>query len=345
MIELVRLPHLGKVVNQGIFTRWLKVTGEPVETGEPLYEVTADKVTLEVEAPAGGTLLHCSAHPGQLVPADGIVGVIGPAEANIPPEAAEARYPVAPAECALRFRSALDAHGTECPAQPLSPMRTVVAERMRQSKAEAPHFYVQSVVDMTGCMELRKRLKREERVRVTYNDMIIKACAEALKSYPQVAAVADPAGYLYPKDIALGFAVAVEPDGLVVPVVRCCGQLSLPDLAAETRSLAERARKNRLLPEEAAGSVFTVSNLGGFGVDNFTAIINPGESAILAVGAVIDTPVAFDGTVAIRPMMRITLSSDHRVIDGVLAAKFTRTVKKLLESPSDLMEPSSSASG
>jgi pyruvate dehydrogenase E2 component (dihydrolipoamide acetyltransferase) len=337
-MQTVRLPSLGETVEQAVFGRWLLSPGDRVEAGAPLAEVLADKATIVLEAPGAGTLRHCCAEGGDLVPADGILGYLGEPEEELPEAARAVAYPKAPAAACLRYRPALDAPPPLPAAEPLGPMRQVVAHRMRQSKAEAPHFYVQTSIDMGACVALRQRLKKEERLRVSYNDMILRACALALRKHPQVAALYTPEGYVRREGLHVGFAVAVEPDGLVVPVLRNADRLPLRELSARARDLAERARAQRLLPQEFSGSVFTVSNLGAFEVDAFTAIINPGESAILAVGKVQDLPVAEKGEVRVRPRMTAILSSDHRVIDGVLAARFNGTVKKLLEAPEALLD-------
>lgn len=334
MIGKIHLPDLGGAVDQAAILRWIPESGAPFEEGDPLLEVTVDKATIEIPAAAGGRLRHLCALPGDLVPVGGLIAMTGEPDDGIPPAVKEVKYPRARPDFCMYYRSALDR--PDGPADPLDPMRTVVARRMCRSKAEAPHFYVRTVVDMTGCVELRKRLKQEKR-RVSYNDMIVKACALALRRHPRVATAWTEGGYVARDRMHVGFAVAVEPDGLLTPVVRDADRLELTELATRSKDLADRARKHRLTPDEYTGGVFTVSNLGGFDVDAFTAIINPGESAILAVGRVADKPVAEDGACKVRPLMEMTLSSDHRVVDGVLAARFNGTVKKLLEAPDALL--------
>ncbi|MCX7935009.1 MAG: 2-oxo acid dehydrogenase subunit E2, partial [Planctomycetota bacterium] len=172
---------------------------------------------------------------------------------------------------------------------------------------------------------------------VSINDMIIKACGLALRRFPRVASVYTPQGNISRDRIHVGFAVALDNEGLVVPVVRDVDRKSLAQIAADTKVLIDKARSNRLTVDDYSGGIFTVSNLGTFDVEHFTAIINPGESAILAVGKICEKPVALKGAIAVRHMMNITLSSDHRTIDGVLAARFAGCVKELLEKPEALM--------
>jgi len=220
--------------------------------------------------------------------------------------------------------------------EPLNAMRRVIATRMAQSTRTAPHFYLTTVVDMTASLEMRTRLKKEK-VRFSVNDLLIKACGVALRRFPRVASVYSPAGYVPRDHMNVGFAVAVGDEGLVVPVVRDADRKSLAQIAEETREFINKARSNKLTVDDYSGGVFTVSNLGTFEVDQFTAIINPGESAILAVGKTADTPCVLDGAVVIRQLMKITLSSDHRTIDGVLAARFNGCLKSLLEAPDPLV--------
>jgi len=219
---------------------------------------------------------------------------------------------------------------------PLTSMRRVIARRLFESYSAAPHFFATVEVDMDPAVALRQQLNAARTAKATYNDLVVKACARGLAAFPLVNArwAEDRIQTLRPIDI--GVAVAL-PDGLITPVVRGADRKGLFAIAAEVKELARRARERRLRPEEYTGSTFTVSNLGSFGVTQFTAIINPPESAILAVGAVRRVPVV-DGD-AIRPghRMSITMSSDHRVIDGALAAQFLDHVRRLLEAPVALL--------
>ncbi|MHC4884879.1 MAG: dihydrolipoamide acetyltransferase family protein [Planctomycetota bacterium] len=337
MTTRLDLPYLGEPVQHGILQRWFKELGEEVKEGEVLAEVSADKASCLLESPTSGVLLAQLAKPGDLVPVESALGVLGQAGEGIPSNLDGVRYHPAPADACLMYRESIDSPTPKQPPETLSPMRMVIADRMTKSKQQAPHFYVTTEVDMTACIELRKRLKREAKARVSYNDMILKASALALGRYPQVAALYSDAGYIHRTRRNVGFAVAVEPDGLVVPVIRDTDKLPLVEVAKKAKSLADLARKRKLTPVDFTGGVFTVSNLGSFDVDSFIAIVNPGESAILAIGKVSDQPTVVDGEIGIRPMMKMTLSSDHRVIDGVLAAKFNGTVKQLLENPDELL--------
>lgn len=211
---------------------------------------------------------------------------------------------------------------------PLTPMRRVIATRMAESKYSAPHFYVTVEVEMQAAADLRKKA---EGFKPSYNDLIIAATARALRAYPQVNSRWLGDAYEIVQDINIGVAVALE-DGLIVPVLRNADALSLQQISEGCKTLAEKARKNKLLPDDYSGNTFTISNLGAFGVDHFTAIINQPDGAILAVGRVADQVVAHNGGIHIRPRMKMTLSSDHRIIDGAVAAQFMAKLKAELES-------------
>jgi pyruvate dehydrogenase E2 component (dihydrolipoamide acetyltransferase) len=210
---------------------------------------------------------------------------------------------------------------------PLSPMRKVIAQRMVESLFSAPHYFVTMEIDMAAAMKFRKE---SAGFKPSFNDIVMYSAAKAIRQHPLVNARWAGDAIEIPGDINLGFAVAL-PAGLIVPVVRQVQNLSLEGLSAESARLVEKARNGKLTPDDYSGSTFTVSNLGASGVDQFTAIINQPNSAILAVGRIKDKVVVIDGGMHIRPMMNITLSSDHRVIDGAVAAQFMATLRKILE--------------
>ena len=209
---------------------------------------------------------------------------------------------------------------------PLTPMRKIIAKRMADSKFSAPHYYVTVEVDLANAVALRKSLPWKP----SFNDIVMRAAALALVQFPAVNArwLGDAVEEV--RDVNLGFAVAM-PSGLIVPVVRSAQLKSLQGISQECKALTDKARAGKLLPDDYVGNTFTISNLGGFGVDHFTAIINLPDSAILAVGQIKDRPVVIDGGIHVRPIMKMTLSSDHRVIDGALAAQFMGHLKGLLE--------------
>jgi pyruvate dehydrogenase E2 component (dihydrolipoamide acetyltransferase) len=216
---------------------------------------------------------------------------------------------------------------------PLSPMRRIVGERMALSKQSAPHFYVSMDIDMTAIVGTRNKWKESgDRTLPSINDFILSACALTLKDFPILNARFTPDGIELLPEINIGMAVALE-EGLVVPVIRNADQLSLSDLAQRSRQLSQKAQNKKLLPLDYEGGTFTVSNLGMLGVDCFVAIINPPQCAILAVGRVAPHAVADEVGIAVRSMMTATLSADHRVIDGAIAARFLADFKRRMENP------------
>jgi pyruvate dehydrogenase E2 component (dihydrolipoamide acetyltransferase) len=215
-----------------------------------------------------------------------------------------------------------------------SSMLKAIAQRMGESNGPIPHFYVESQIDMEKALQLRKDLNvaLEGEVKVSVTDMIIRASALALLEHPEVHRSWVAEGLAYHAHANVGIAVALD-EGLIVPVIRHADAQSLVDIAKASQDLAERARTGRLLQDEIEGGTFTVSNLGMFGVTRFLAIINPPESAILAVGATVDTPVVRDGEVVVRPIMTVTLSCDHRATSGAGGAALLQSFKQRLEQP------------
>ena len=219
---------------------------------------------------------------------------------------------------------------------PLSSMRRTIARRLSESKFTAPHFYVTVEIDMDAAVSLREQLQQAEEIKVSFNDLVVKACARALTRFPSVNASWAGEKIVTHADVHVGVAVSI-PDGLITPVVRNADRTPLLEISRQIKDLASRARERKLRPEEFAGSTFTVSNLGMFDVTEFTAIINPPESCILAVASVRRVPVAVGDTLGVGHRMNVTLSSDHRVVDGVLAAQFLAEVRRLLQNPAALL--------
>jgi pyruvate dehydrogenase E2 component (dihydrolipoyllysine-residue acetyltransferase) len=218
---------------------------------------------------------------------------------------------------------------------PLTPMRRIVGQRMTQSKQTAPHFYVSMDIDMTAVNEMRAKWKEKGEAKVpSINDFILHACARALKDFPSLNSTFTEQGMKVHADINIGTAVTLD-EGLVVPVIRTADRLSLTELAAQSRELIDKAQKKKLFPLDYEGGTFTVSNLGMLGVDSFIAIINPPQCAILAIGRLAPRVVAEDGMFSIKSFMTATLSADHRVVDGAIAARFLREIKELLERPEE----------
>jgi pyruvate dehydrogenase E2 component (dihydrolipoamide acetyltransferase) len=405
----IKLPRLGQGMEAGTIVRWLKSEGEPVEKGEPLYELDTDKVTQEVEADASGVLLKIAVSEGE-VPVGQTIAVIGEEgeqvsaaepepKADEPPQEEGSRAPARDEERERGKQASTDGgeqvteaaeparadgrvkasplarriarergidlgllRGTgpegrivaedveraatapavvavaertgEVERVPLTSLRKTIARRMTEAW-EAPAFQITMSADMTRAVELRARLVEragEGGVRPSYNDILIKVCAAALMRHRDVnARFAGDAIELLPS-ADIGIAVAV-PNGLIVPVVRAAEVKSIEQIAAESRELVTRTREGKLRQEDLEGGSFTVSNLGMYGVEQFVAVLNPPQAAILAVGAVEDRIVARDGEPVVRPLLTMTMACDHRALDGATASDFLRTVKDFLEEP------------
>jgi len=214
----------------------------------------------------------------------------------------------------------------------VSQMRKTIARRLSESKFTSPHYYETIDIDAAELFSARNRINEISEQKISFNDIIVKACAEALRRHPDVNSSWKEDTILRHGDVHVAVAVAVD-EGLLTPVIRHTDQKGLQQISSETRELAELARDRKLQPEQMEGSTFTVSNLGMFGIEEFTAIINPPNACILAVGAIRDVPVVKDGEVVPGKKMKVTLSSDHRIVDGATAAKFLNTLRNMLENP------------
>ncbi len=229
--------------------------------------------------------------------------------------------------------------GAEYEDVPTSQMRKAIAKRLVTSIGPVPTFYLTVDVDMGRVMEARKSINtmlEKDGMRISINDILLKAIAAALRQHPNCNAQWHDGFVRRFNSVHLGVAVAIE-DGLITPVVKNAHAKGIAQISAEVRELAGRAREKNLLPDEYTGSTFTVSNLGMLGIREFTAIINPPEAGILAVGGIVETPVVVDGQVTVRPRMRITMSCDHRVIDGAQGARFLQTLQGMLEEPTAIL--------
>ncbi|MGZ0015059.1 pyruvate dehydrogenase complex dihydrolipoamide acetyltransferase [Yeosuana sp. AK3] len=216
--------------------------------------------------------------------------------------------------------------------KPNSQMRKVIAKRLAESKFTAPHYYLNVEFDMENAIAFREQFNSIPDTKISYNDMIVKACALALKKHPQVNSQWFADKMRLNNHVHIGVAVAVE-DGLVVPVVKFANEQSLPQIGAAVKDFAGRARNKKLTPAEMEGSTFTVSNLGMFGIESFTSIINQPNSAILSVGNIVEKPVVKNGQIVVGNTMKLSLACDHRTVDGATGAQFLQTLKGFIENP------------
>jgi pyruvate dehydrogenase E2 component (dihydrolipoamide acetyltransferase) len=395
MATEIKLPRLGQGMESGTIVKWLKAEGDPVEKGEPLYELDTDKVTQEVEADASGVLLKIAIAEGE-VPVGKTIAVIGEqgesvevaepvsepsAQQEGEPERAEQvtelRQPVSSmtngrikasplARRIARERgidlSTIAGTGPEgrvvaedveraaasaaplTPAEPapvpeeveveqLSSMRKTIARRLTEAW-QAPVFQLGITVDMGRALELRRRLVElhGDGAKPTVSDLITKVCAMALMRHREVNALYRGDTIELHPTANIGIAVAI-PKGLVVPVIRGCERRTIAEIAAARAEVVERARAGKLQQGDLDGGTFTISNLGMFGIERFIAVLNPPQAAILAVGSTEERPVVVDGQVIVRPRMELTLTCDHRAVDGATGAEFLRDVKAFLEEP------------
>lgn len=436
MAKLVVMPKLGLTMTEGAVSRWLKKEGEPVQEGEPLFEVETDKLTNTIEATASGTLLKILAKEGDTLPCLAGVAVIGApgedisglipgaepkAEAPSAPAAAPAPAPAkapggrvvaSPAAKKLAKELGLDialVPGTgpggrvteedvrkfkaapappppkpepapepgpkasplaakaaaelgmdlkdvphkggrilaadilaaaskpaaeEAPREevkPMTGMRKVIARNMQNSHMTSPTVTFNLGCDVTELSRLRERLKAEG-LKVSYTDMLVKLVALALREYPLLNCSVDGEKIVYKNYVNMGVAVALD-NGLVVPNVPDADKKGLAEISAEVKELAELARKGGLPMDRLRGGTFTITNLGMYGIESFSPIINQPEVAILGVNAIVEKPVVVDGELCVRPILNLSLTADHRVVDGSVAAQFLQRVKKLIEFP------------
>lgn len=296
------------------------VAGDDRVKASPLAKKLAEDKGIDIGAIKG------SGDNGRIIKRDVDSFVPAAATVHVPTSAATA----APASAASIIPVVVGQEGhTDTP---LTQMRRIIAQRLAESKFSAPHFYLRMTINMDNAMESRKAINLVSPEKVSFNDMIIKACAMALRKHPAVNSSWMGDFIRQNHHIHIGTAVAVD-EGLIVPVVKFADQKSLSQIAVEAGNLIDKARNKKIQPHEFTGNTFTISNLGMMDIDEFTAIINPPDSCILAVGKITATPVVENGSVVIRNLMKLTLSCDHRVVDGAVGSKFLQTLKMYLENP------------
>jgi pyruvate dehydrogenase E2 component (dihydrolipoamide acetyltransferase) len=380
----VIMPALGLAQETGKVVRWLKAEGETVAKGEPLMEVETDKVTVDVEAPADGTLAAVSADEGQDVPVGHTIAVILASGETAPePVNPEPQPPAAPR--ASNSQLLTQDGGPRTRRRPLAspkarrlaaernidlaavagsgPRGAVVAadleqeqvtdsykvpelgtvwkrmaERTTASWQSVPHLFLSRDVDASRLNAWRETARaRPGYERVSHTDLLVKLAAAALERHPRVNGQWRDGSIVPGEGINVGIAVATE-DGLVVPVVHGADRLTLREISERRTQLVEAARAGKLRPDDVQRGTFTISNLGMYGVDSFQAIVNAPQAAILAVGRIVDRVVPIDGAPAVRPILSLTLSFDHRVVDGARGAEFLDTLAGLGEEPAGLVD-------
>ena len=309
----------------------------PAQTSDKRLKASPLARSMAAESGIDLSAVRGSGDNGRIVKRDIVAHLDSSGGAVSQPAAAASEQTTKPGTPAPANVPAFNFNGTDSHEDlPLSQMRKVIARRLGESKFSAPHFYLTIEANMAKTMAARKQINEIAETRISFNDIVVKACAAALRLHPAI-----NSSWLGDKirrnhSINIGVAVAVD-EGLLVPVIHHADMKTLSQINLETKALAGKARERKLQPDEMQGNTFTVSNLGMFGIEEFTAIINPPDACILAVGAIIEKPIVSDGELAVGHMMKVTLSCDHRIVDGATGAKFLQTLKGILEDPIRLL--------
>lgn len=369
MLSRVVIPDLGATDSDLILDEWLVKIGDFVKSGMPIFVVTTDKATVEVEAFKDGFIRDIFVSEGDTVPIGEVIAIMTDSidEPLNDVEQAKPKDRVLASPLARRIAkelgmdiSSIKGSGPKGRIQkkdvlmankskitsdnkkiadkhiPVSSMRKAIAKRTSLSKAEAPHFYVSTMIDMTEAQLFRKQIgaiaEKNGWSSPSISDLAIKASALALRQIPYLNASFRNDEIICFDNINIGLVVGL-PEGMIVPVIHNADKKNLYTIATNTRHLRDNAVAGKLSNDELSGSTFTISNIGMFGVDSFIAVINPPEAAILALGAIRLQPAIYENQIMPREIMTATLSADHRLVDGMTAAKFLGTIKEILENP------------
>ena len=357
------MPRLSLTMKEGTVGKWYKKEGESVEKGEPIVEVVSEKATYDLEAPSSGILKKVLVQAGVDVPVNAVIGVITAPDEPFSEAAAmaetqetveaegEKRVPASPAAKRLAREYGIDLStvagsgpegriaeddvqrlieqraGTAPKVKqtiPLSGFKKTTAERLSMSFRTAPHSTIIMETDVT------KAAETHQKTQVSYTTIIVKAAAKALNEMPLMNSTLEGDRIKMFEDVNVGVAVATE-NGLVVPVIHNADKKPLKEIDAAIKELTEKARQSKLTKEDLTGGTFTITNLGMYDVDFFTPIINPPEAAILGIGKIIEKPVAVNARIEIKPVLMLSLSYDHRIVDGAPAAQFLQRIKQQIE--------------
>ena len=365
MVTKVVMPKLSLTMKEGTVGKWYKKEGETVEKGEPIVEIISEKATYDLESPASGVLRKILVEEGVDAPLNAVLAIITAPDETLTEEQLAAETPqlvepleekrvlASPAAKRLAKEHGIDlslvkGSGPEGRISeedvrkfieekrgllpkikeiiPLSGLKKTAAERVSTSFRTAPHSTVMMEVDVSKAKELHEKLE------VSYTTILVGAAAKALKQHTIINSTLEDDRIKVFEDINIGVAVATE-NGLIVPVIHNADKKSLKEIHSILNELTEKARQGKLSKEELTGGTFTITNLGMYGVEFFTPIINPPEAAILGVGRITQKPVIVDGKIETKPFMILSLSYDHRIIDGAPAAQFLSKIKNFLENP------------
>jgi pyruvate dehydrogenase E2 component (dihydrolipoamide acetyltransferase) len=364
MVTKIVMPRLSLTMKEGTVGKWYKKEGESIEKGEPIVEVVSEKATYDLEAPSSGILRKVLVQEGVDVPVNAVIGVITAPDEPFSEAAAitetqetveaesEKRFPASPAAKRLAREYGIDLStvkgsgpegriaeedvqrlieeraGTGPKVKqtiPLSGYKKTTAERLSISFRTAPHSTIIMETDVSKAAELHHKTQ------VSYTTIIVKAAAKALSEIPLLNSTLEGDRIKMFEDVNVGVAVATE-NGLIVPVIHNADKKPLREIDAAIKELTEKARQAKLTKEDLTGGTFTITNLGMYDVDFFTPIINPPEAAILGIGKITEKPVASNSRIEIKPVVMLSLSYDHRIVDGAPAAQFLQRVKERIES-------------
>jgi pyruvate dehydrogenase E2 component (dihydrolipoamide acetyltransferase) len=342
-VQEIVMPKLGLIMTEAMLVEWHKENQDWVEQGELLFSLESEKTIIDIEAPTSG-YVQILVQAGEVVPVLTPVALISPEPGEIEgyaPVEVEARTSQGrktgdvPDRTVRDLASEADPNLQKTsPASHLDGMRGIIAERLTDSWQQRPQVTLNSQMDASVLVADRERRKAAGNI-ISYNTYLMKASALALEEFPQLNVYLTPDSFIQRDEINIGLAVDTE-RGLMVPVLKDVPTRSILELNQELLDLVERTKEGRLLPDEYSGGSFSVTNLGAFGVDSFAPLINPPESASLGVGRIVDQPVIQDGELQGRKALTLSLSFDHRIIDGAPAAKFLACIVDILQDPTQL---------
>jgi pyruvate dehydrogenase E2 component (dihydrolipoamide acetyltransferase) len=334
------MPRLGVAMVDATVTKWLKQEGDKVQKGEPFFEIETEKTQMVIEAIDSGVLSKIVAPEGSVVPVAGLLALLSdvPGTETVDISASGEKKEIQEVEKNKPEAKAELVRVSEI--REMTPQRKVIAQRLSQSHLTAVHVTIANSVDMSEMISSRNRLGQEFEKKIgtkpSYTDMIVQIVSRILKKYPLLNSSVEDDKIKVFADINVGVAVALE-DSLIVPVVYNASEKSLAEISSFTKEEIDKARKGELKLDEVTGGTFTISNLGIYDVEVFTPIINPPQSALLGIGKILEKPWVVNGQIVIRPIATLSLSFDHRVIDGAVAARFLQEIKEKMENPQSIL--------
>lgn len=337
MAEIITMPRLSDTMEEGKLIRWYKKVGDKISEGDILAEIKTDKVNQDFEVDVSGILLYAGLEEGESTKVDKILAIVGEEGEDIS-DLLPKRRTSAPIAKKIALQEVRD-YKRDNPLftsnfqriEKHSSTRKIISKRLSESKFTAPHYYLTVEIDMEKILQLRQEVnKKLPYVKITINDFIIKASALAILEHKLINAYWTEENIVYNDYINIGVALKY---GLLVPVIFHADQKSIKQISCEVKDKSNRARTKRIKAKEIEGSSFTISNLGMFGIESFTSIINQPNSCILSVGSIVEKPFVKKGRFSIGYTMKTTLACDHRIIDGSVAAEYLRTLKKFIEYP------------